>query len=116
MSLRSMLILSLLSAAVVTGCSKSPAGGDTAPSSGATTTATITGIADCDSFLNAYEQCLADKVPAESRAQMQAGIEQWKSAWKQMAENDATRGTLPGICKQARDATIPALKAYGCSF
>jgi hypothetical protein len=115
MSLRSMLILSLLSTAVVTGCSKSPAGGDAAPSS-STTAATITGIADCDSFLNAYEQCLADKVPAESRAQMQAGIEQWKSAWKQMAENDATRGTLPGICKQARDATVPALKAYGCGF
>lgn len=113
MSLIRTLSVSLVLASGLTACSKSPSD---APSSAAPGTAAITGIADCDEFLNAYEQCLADKIPAESRAQMQAGIAQWKSAWKTMAENSATRESLPGVCKQTREASAPALKAYGCAL
>jgi hypothetical protein len=113
MSLIRTLSVSLLLAATLAACSKSPSGGSAATSGSADV---VTGIADCDEFLNAYEQCLADKIPAESRAQMQAGIAQWKSAWKTMAENSATRDSLPGVCKQTREATAPALKAYGCAL
>jgi hypothetical protein len=107
------LSVSLLLVAGLAACSKSPAGDASTAAPGADA---ITGIADCDEFLHAYEQCLADKIPAEARAQMQSGIAQWKSAWKTMAENAATRDSLPGVCRQTREASAPALKAYGCAL
>ncbi|MDZ4812068.1 MAG: hypothetical protein SGI99_05550 [Pseudomonadota bacterium] len=107
--IRTVSGLLLLSAALA-GCSKSSS--DRAD----TAAATITGIADCDNFLNAYEQCLADKVPAAASAQMKLGIDQWKNAWKSMAENSATRDSLPQICAQTRAASAPALQAYGCTL
>jgi hypothetical protein len=113
MSLIRTLSVSLLLAAGLVACSKSPSDG---ASSVAPSAAVITGIAECDAFLNAYEQCLADKIPAEASAQMQAGMAQWKSAWKTMAENSATRESLPAVCKQTRDAAAPALTAYGCTL
>ncbi|MBK8067560.1 MAG: hypothetical protein IPK27_07980 [Rhodanobacteraceae bacterium] len=78
--------------------------------------ATITGIAECDEFLAAYEQCLSDKMPAEARAQMQVGFDQWKKSWAEMAANEATKASLPMVCQQSRDASKPALQAYGCSL
>lgn len=96
--------------AAFAGCSKSSSdGASTAAVS--PSVAAITGVADCDNFLNAYEQCLVDKVPAASSAQMKLGIDQWKSAWKTMAENSATRDSLPQICAQTRAASAPALQA-----
>lgn len=113
MSMMRTLSVSLLLAATLAACSKSPTGDASTTSTSATV---ITGIADCDEFLNAYEQCLADKIPDDARAQMQSGIAQWKSAWKTMADNAATRDALPGVCKQTREASAPALKAYGCAL
>lgn len=78
--------------------------------------AAVTGIAECDQFLAAYEQCLSDKMPAEARAQMQVGFDQWKKSWAEMAANDATKASLPMVCQQSRDASKPALQAYGCSL
>lgn len=112
MSFNRMLFTTLLMTGLVAACSKSPSTGD----STAAANAVVTGIADCDNFLSAYEQCLSDKIPAESRAQMRTGMDSWKSAWKSMADNPATRDQLPQMCKQARDATVPALKAYGCDL
>lgn len=132
-SFRTPLVLSLLIA--LTACSKSeppastaapataptasapaettaPAPADTAPAPAAG----ITGIAECDDFLTAYEQCVTAKVPEQVRAQMQTGLDQWKSAWKGMAENPATQSSLPQMCKQARDSSLPALQAYGCTL
>ena len=62
--------------------------------------ASVTGIAECDEFLAAYEQCLSDKMPAEARAQMQVGYDQWKKSWAEMAANDATKASLPMVCQQ----------------
>ena len=78
--------------------------------------AAVTGIAECDQFLAAYEQCLSDKMPAEARAQMQVGFDQWKKSWAEMAANGATKASLPMVCQQSRDASKPALQAYGCSL
>lgn len=78
--------------------------------------AAITGIAECDQFLSAYEACVTDKVPEQARAQMKVGLDQWKSSWKGLADNAATRDSLPTMCKQASEASKPALQAYGCSF
>lgn len=91
-----------------------PAAADPAPP--AATAAAVTGIAACDDFLSAYEQCVTAKIPEASRAAMQGGLDQWKASWKSMAENAATRDTLPQVCQQAREASVPALQAYGCTL
>lgn len=114
----------ILTAALAAACSKSdPPAAPTAASTAAPTTAAtvptadaVTGIADCDQFLSAYEQCVSEKVPEQVRAQMKTGIEQWKSAWRDMASNAATKDALPQICQQARASSKPALDAYGCSI
>lgn len=117
----------LLATLILTACSDQPApsaatGAPTATAAPATPAAAapapvaVTGIAECDAFLAAYEQCLADKMPAEARAQMQAGFDQWKKSWAEMAANDATKASLPMVCQQSRDASKPALQAYGCSL
>lgn len=113
MSLIRSVTVTLLLAGLLAACSKSPSGDAATP---VTSVEAVTGIPECDSFLNAYEHCLADKIPAEAGAQMKSGIEQWKNAWKTMASNDATRAGLPQACQQARDASAPALKAYGCTL
>lgn len=128
MSIRTPLVLALLIA--LTACSKSeppaspaaPAATPAATSAPAATAAApapaaaVTGIAECDDFLSAYEQCVSAKVPEQVRAQMQTGLDQWKSAWKGMAEYPATQSSLPQMCKQARDSSLPALQAYGCTL
>lgn len=86
------------------------------PAAAPAAAAAVTGIAECDQFLAAYEQCLSDKMPAEARAQMQVGFDQWKKSWADMAANDATKASLPMVCQQSRDASKPALQAYGCSL
>lgn len=78
--------------------------------------AAVTGVPACDDFLASYERCLADKVPAQASAQMQAGMAQWKQSWREMAANAATRDALPQICQQSRDASLAALQAYGCEL
>lgn len=130
MSIRTPLVLALLIA--LTACSKSEppastaapaatpatasAPAETAAAPAPTAAAVVTGIAECDDFLSAYEQCVSAKVPEQVRAQMQTGLDQWKSAWKGMAENPATQSSLPQMCKQARDSSLPALQAYGCTL
>lgn len=114
MSLTRRLALALFSAGLLSACSKE-AEQATSSTTGAVAPG-ITGVPECDQFLAAYEQCLMDKIPAEARAQMGSGIEQWKTAWKSMADNPGTRSALPAACAQARDASAPALKAYGCAL
>lgn len=87
-----------------------------APAPAVATATAITGIAECDNFLAAYEQCVMEKAPAEVRTQLASGIEQWKTAWQTMAANDATKASLPQVCQQTRDASVPGLQAYGCTL
>lgn len=119
------LMCPLILATLLGACSQSdpPAATTAAPTTAATAAAApapaaeaVTGVADCDQFLSAYEQCVTEKVPAEVRAQMKTGIDQWKTAWRDMANNAATRDALPQICQQARTSSKPALDAYGCSI
>lgn len=82
----------------------------------APTSEAVTGIAECDDFLAAYQQCLNEKMPEQARPQMAVGFEQWKTSWRDLAANDATRASLPQVCQQSREASKPALQAYGCSL
>lgn len=130
-----LLILCVLSAAILIGCSKTETGNsnttasnsNSASTSGTSTSGTSTsgtstsagdkiGVAECDDFIAKYEACVSGKVPEVARAQYASAIKQWKDSWKKLAENPQTKGTLAAACKQAREQQEAALKTYGCSW
>ena len=134
---KSLLIFCVLFAAILIGCnttgntnsttansnssSGSTAAGTPATTTPATTTTTAStgdkiGVPECDDYLAKYEACVSGKVPELARAQYQSSLKQLKESWKKLAENPQTKGTLAAACKQSKEQTEAALKAYGCSF
>jgi hypothetical protein len=130
-------MLCVLTGLLVLACSRTdtnrnaaaPANANTAP--GATTnrnanaaTATNTnssataqvGVAECDSFITAYENCVTTKVPEASRAQFRSSINTWRTEWKKLADNPQTRGTLTSVCKTQLETARTQMKAFGCTF
>ena len=127
------LIVSLAFAVVLIGCSKTEttnenkAPGSDKPASATTSTPATTtastqssgdkiGVPECDDFIAKYDECVSNKVPEMARAQYKSAIQQWKTSWKQLAENPQTKGTLAAACKQAAEQQNAALKSFGCSF
>jgi hypothetical protein len=93
------------------------------PSTAATPAKTTTassgekiGVPECDDFITKYDACVSDKVPEASRAQFKSAVDQWRSSWKKLADNPATKGTLAAACKQAAAQQEAALKQYGCTW
>jgi len=135
---KSLLVLSILCAAILIGCSKTEMSNSnttadnsnksatgttgTTSTSGTSTAGTTTssgekiGIPECDDFLAKYEACVSNKVPEAARAQYQTGLKQWRDSWKKMADNPQTKGALAAACKQARDSSEASLKSFGCTF
>ncbi len=72
------------------------------------------GVPECDEYIAKYEAC-AGKVPEAGRAAYNSGLEQTRSAWRKLAANPATKGTLAAACKQATEAQAAAWKTYGCA-
>ena len=105
-----------------------PGGGSTAtaaaPAAPATATAGLApaggaadiGIAECDEFLEKYEACVNDHVPAATKAQFQMSMDQWRKTWKSIAAQPAARPSLVQACQQALDTTRQATTAYGCKW
>src|SRR5260370_17306879 len=58
------------------------------------------GVPECDDFITKYDACVSSKVPESARAQYKSAVDQWRSSWKKLADNPATKGTLPTACKQ----------------
>lgn len=138
---KSLLILCVLSAAILIGCSKTETSSNgnstTTPANAnkATTTTTTStpappttstssttsagdkiGVAECDDFIAKYEACVSGKVPEMARPQFESAVKQWKDSWKKLAENPQTKGTLAAACKQASEQQAAALKTYGCTW
>ena len=127
---KTLLILAVLCAAILFGCSKTEmtensntmAGNSNKPSTTATTTTSTTtassgekiGVPECDEFIAKYEAC-TNKVPEIARAQYKSAVDQWRSSWKKLAANPATKGSLAAACKQAADQQAAAWKTYGCN-
>ncbi|PYS23717.1 MAG: hypothetical protein DMF72_08625 [Acidobacteria bacterium] len=119
------LVLCVLCAAILIGCSKTETGNSNMATNnsnkGTSTTGTTSsgdkiGIAECDDFIAKYEACVSGKVPEMARAQYQTAIKQWRESWKKLAENPQTKGTLAAACKQAKEQQEAALKSYGCTW
>jgi hypothetical protein len=81
-----------------------------------TTATTQVGVAECDSFITAYENCVTTKVPEASRAQFRGSINTWRTEWKKLADNPQTRGTLASVCKTQLETARTQMKAFGCTF
>lgn len=92
----------------------------TTSNSGTTVTATVSGdkigVAECDDFIAKYEACITSKVPAEGRAQWNTALAQWRTSWRQLAENPQSRSALAQACKMAADQSRQSMKPYGCDF
>jgi curli biogenesis system outer membrane secretion channel CsgG len=121
---KTLLIMAVLCAAILVGCSKtddnsnSMAGNSNKATSTTGTTAAgdKIGVPECDDFIAKYDACVSSKVPEAARAQYKSAIDQWRSSWKKLADNPQTKGTLAAACKQAADQQAAALKTYGCTF
>ena len=50
-----------------------------------TTTAAVTGVAECDEFIQKYEACVNSKVPETARSMVKANLDSMRNAWKQAA-------------------------------
>jgi hypothetical protein len=83
---------------------------------GAAAPAGSVGVAECDEYISKYEACLNDHVPATSKAQMQAALDQLRAGWKTAAANAESRPALANACKQSQDAAKAATTFYGCKW
>lgn len=130
---RVCLLLCLVCAIVLTGCSKSEptnaanaTGGNankattaTTPTTTAPTTASAgekIGVPECDEYLTNYDACVSSKVPEVARAQYKTAIEQTRASWRKLAENPQTKATLAAACKTAAEQSRTAMKSYNCTF
>ena len=74
------------------------------------------GVAECDAFITAYENCVNGKVPEASRAQFRTTLTTWRTEWKKLADNPQTRPTLVNVCKTHLENARTQMKAYNCTF
>ena|SRR5690349_23870930 len=74
------------------------------------------GVAECDTFITAYENCVTTKVPEAARAQFRTTMTTCRTEWKKLADNPQTRPTLVNVCKTHMENARTQMKAYGCTF
>lgn len=74
------------------------------------------GVAECDAFIEAYEACVNNKVPAAVRAQFNTGLATWRKQWRELAANPQTKPTLVQACKTQLETAKTSMKSYGCTF
>jgi hypothetical protein len=82
------------------GCSKESSGGGSAGASEG-----AIGVAECDAYIDKMKAFL-DTLPSESRAAREPGFKAMQAAWRETAQNAATKEALATACK-AQLATIP---------
>ena len=112
-------VTTLLAVLVLAACGKSetPATSSAAPTASATgsSTASRTGVAECDDYLAKYEACLAAKVPESAHAMLRQSLDATRAGWKQVLASPGGKDALRTSCVAARDATRASLQAYGCT-
>ena len=74
------------------------------------------GIAECDSFIAAYETCVNSQVEESARPNVRASVATMRANWKKMADDPQTRGALTEACKRQRETTMAAMQRYNCAW
>ncbi|MDQ2855940.1 MAG: hypothetical protein M3R68_06405 [Acidobacteriota bacterium] len=82
----------------------------------ATTAGNKVGVAECDAFIEAYETCVNNKVPAAVRATFNTSLATWRKQWRELAANPQTKPTLVQACKTQLETAKTSMKSYGCTF
>lgn len=118
---RSLLLVSCLVVGLLVLACGGPTNKNGAPTNNSGTVATAPsgeqiGVPECDSFLNAYESCIATKVPEAQRAQFQTIMTNWRTEWKKLAGDPQTRAGLVTACKTHLENARTQMKAYNCTF
>ena len=98
------------------GTTEKPATAATPATNTASTSGDNIGVPECDDFITKYDACVSNKVPEMVRAQYKDAIARWRSEWRRMANDPATKGQLAAACKQAAEQQSAALKSFGCAF
>src|SRR3989440_5014470 len=121
---KSLLMCSILCAAILIGCSKTEMSNSnstannynksTASSGTTASSGDKVGIPECDDYIAKYESC-TPKVPEAVRANYKGALDQMRASWKKLAADPATRGSLAAACKQATETAAASWKAYGCA-
>jgi hypothetical protein len=124
------LVFAVLCTAILIGCSKTEDNSNTTASNSNKTTSASTpstttppstsgdkiGVPECDDFIAKYDACVSSKVPEAVRPTFKNAVDQWRTSWKKLADNPATKDTLAKACKDAAAQQEAALKQYGCTF
>jgi hypothetical protein len=95
--------------------SSAPATSSSASSSSSSADDPI-GVPECDDYLRAYRDCVQNKVPEGSRADLNQAIDQSVALWRQAAATPEGKAGLGAACTTARDAMKSAMSQYGCSL
>src|SRR2546421_13112632 len=121
---KSLLMCSILCAAILIGCSKTEMSNSnstannynksTASSGTTASSGDKVGIPEWDDYIANYESC-TPKVPEALRANYTGALDQMRASWKELAADPATRGSLAAACKQATETAAASWKAYGCA-
>ena len=72
----------------------------------------MTGVAECDDYLNKVMACIKDKVPENQRAAMEQAIQQSKASWASIQDKAA----LAQSCKAASEQAKATYSAMGCKL
>ncbi len=75
--------------------------------------AAVTGVAECDRFLDRYRRCLA-RLPEEMRPGIETALQAWEGSWRTMSANPASQGNLAAMCSRTADNAWAAVARFNC--
>lgn len=75
--------------------------------------AEVTGVSECDRFLDRYRSCL-QRVPEAMRSGLETALEAWHGTWKTMAASPTMHGELAAMCTRTADNAWAAVAQYNC--
>ena len=74
------------------------------------------GVPECDDYVQKYESCLTDKMPAQDQQVYRVRLGSQRRAWQQMTADPTAHDTLVQQCKDASATATQAFAKSGCGF
>ncbi len=79
--------------------------------------ASITGVPECDLYIQKYEKCINEKMTEDARATIKSGFEQQKQNWIETAKDSIGKQNLAIACGNALTIAKDVMTtAYGCEW
>jgi hypothetical protein len=70
----------------------------------------------CENYLQKYQACLKDKVPAAAQSMLETGMKQTREAWEKAAATPEGKAGLTSACEQATAVAKTSMKNFGCDM